>query len=347
MFSDEDISWLNFIENQKTCLKYFNKTSRVIQKMTNPHLQFFSLVFFLDKKSRKTILRDLFSRNNIRRRHRNGLINLKLNFFTISADHPLLFADSDSQIFVFRRINTNVSRKKYTISVDWKIPSDISIKHFLYARLVFFFSDVICIFADDVEGLEAMASYIFQWITIGNVFFLSRNIRSRIMIVQIKDNVAVTQSFLEFKELQFRLNIKNNERRNDVFSSIILFRLQKAHLFLFARHHRLKDVLLKKIDTARLVRFQEKVLFSAIHFEVFFRQTIHHIVRSITHPFDFIEKSRIHNEIKLNHQNHFFQFFRLGYENHISFEALTFIIIFSLLMNAYFFRMHSIIIFFN
>ena len=220
-------------------------------------------------------------------------------------------------------------------------------KNIVYARLAFLFSDVICIFADDFGGLESVASYISQWVEIGSASSLPRSIRPRMVIVQTEDSMAATQSFLEFKELQFRLEIENKEHRDDVFSSIILLRLQGAHLSPLARHHRLKDVLLKEIDMARLIRLEEKALFSATHFEAFFRQAIHHIAQSCIHPFDFIERSRIYNEVGFDHQNHLSRFLRLGFENHISAESLTFIIASSLLMDAYPPKMHNIIISFD
>lgn len=110
--------------------------------------------------------------------------------------------------------------------------------------------------------------------------------------------------------------------------------LQGAHLSPLARRHRLKDVLLKEIDMA---------LFSATHFAAFFRQAVHHIARSFTHPFDFIKRSRMNNEVGLDYQGHLSRFLRLGYEHHLSPGALTFIIASSILMDAYPPRMHRMI----
>lgn len=159
--------------------------------------------------------------------------------------------------------------------------------------------------------------------------------------------MTVTQNVLEIKKLQFRLKIQNKQNRDNVFSSIILFHFQKIHLFFFARHHRLKNVLLKKIDVTLQLRIQKKMLFFVTHFEVFFRLIIQHIIRFFSQSFDFIEKNKMNNEIKLNYQIHFFRFLRFNYEHHLFFETFNFIETSNLLMNAYFFRMHNMIIFFQ
>lgn len=347
MSSTEIISWVNVTANQEFCLEYSNRTSHVIQEMTTPHSQFPSLVFFIGRKSRDAILRYLFPRNNIRRGYRDGFINLRLDSSTMSADHPLLFADSDPHTPIPRRISSNVSRERDIMPIDWKLPSDISITNLLYARLAFLFSDVICIFADDIGGLESVALYISHWIKLGSASSLPRSIRPRIVIVQTEDKIAVTESVLEIKELEFRLEIENKQNRDDVFSSIMLLHLQGAHLSPLARHHRLKDVLLKEVDMARHSRIKKKVLFSATHFEAFFRQAIQHTTRSFTQPFDFIERSRINNKVGLDYQVHLSRFLRLGYEQHISPGVLNFIVASSLLMDAYPPRMHGMIIPFN
>lgn len=344
MSAGDDICWLDLTENQGSCLEYFNRTSRVIQEMTNPDSQFPSLIFFLGRKSRESALRDLFPRNNIRRGHRSGFINLRLDSSTMTADHPLLFADSDPWSTIPRRISNHISRERRTIPITWKLPVDLSAANLIYGRLMFLFSDVICIFADDIGGLESVAAYITAWVKIGSASSLPQIIRPRVVIVQTEENLAATQSVLELEELQFCLEVENKQRRTEVFSSITLLRLQGAHLSSLARHQRLKDVLLKETDISRHFRLEEKVLFSATHFEAFFRQAMTHTAQSLAEPFDFIKSSRINNEIGMDYQIHLSSFVRLGRVNHLSSDMLTFIMASSILMDAYPPRMHSMIL---
>lgn len=58
-------------------------------------------------------------------------------------------------------------------------------------------------------------------------------------------------------------------------------------------------------------------------------------------------KNKINNKIKLNYRIYLIWFLRFDYEHCIIFETLNFIIISNLLMNAYFFKMHNMIIFFH
>jgi hypothetical protein len=210
MFANEDICWLNLTESREFCLQYFNKISRVIQNMTNFDSQYSFFTFFLSRRFRETVLRDLFFRNNIRRYHRNKFINLCLNFFIMNFDHSLLFIDNYSWFFISRRINKNMSRKKCIISIVWNLSSDLSMIHLIYARLIFLFNDVICIFVDDIEDLESIVTYLIVWMKIDNFSSFSIKIWSRVVIVKTKENMIATQSVLKFNDLQLNLQLKNN-----------------------------------------------------------------------------------------------------------------------------------------
>ena len=112
-------------------------------------------------------------------------------------------------------------------------------KNLLYSCLAFLFSDVICIFADDIEDLESVTSYISHWIKIGSASSFSRNVRSRVVIVQTEDSMTVTQSVLDLKELQFRLKVENKKNRECVYSAIILlhFHVERHEVIQGIRAH--------------------------------------------------------------------------------------------------------------
>lgn len=335
------VSWLDLAGEQEFCLQYFNRTSRVIQEMTSPEYQYPSLIFFLGRKSKDVACREIFPHNNFRRGPSKGFINLRLDSTTISSDLPLLFADSDPWAAIPRRIGISTTQEALTLPIAWNPPPKQSIKDLIYARLIFLFSDVVCIFADDLGGLEAVARYLTTWIKIRSSSSLSQKIRPRIIIVLNEDTVVATQNVLELGELRFCLQQEDQVRRDDAFSSITLLRLGGAQLSALARHRRLKEVLSKEVDLARANRIEERVLFSATHFDAFFRQAVTHTSQSITEPFNFISRSRIGNEIQPDYQTHLSTFLELGRNCRLKNDEITLFIASSILMDSYPPRMHS------
>ena len=335
MDSCNHIGWFNISGDENLYLHYAHRTARVIQEMTNPEGQYPSLAFFLGQRSKDLALREIFPNNNIRRGRHNGIINLRLDSSTISSDIPLLFADSDPLVPVPRRFGSATCHEDMTLAINWHPPQN---KLFaFYARLVAVFSSVICIFADDIGGLGAVASFLDQWIRYGNPSSLPSSTRPRVIIVVSDEGAVATYDILAIDDLRERLP----QDRADIFSSISIFHLAGDHISSLARHRRLKEILLTEIEAVRIERTESRVQFSAIHFEAFFRRSIEHMARSITEPFDFIQSTRIDNEVSSDFQGHLSNFLTSGKDCYLSYDSLVSFIASSILMDAYPPRMHS------
>ena len=92
-----------------------------------------------------------------------------------------------------------------TISLVWVLPQNYTITHTLHARLISLFSDVICIFADDLGGLEKVADYLVVWVRMGDPSSLPTNVHPRVVIMVREPPVVAIYSVLEMEDLRLQL----------------------------------------------------------------------------------------------------------------------------------------------
>jgi len=209
----------------------------------------------------------------------------------------------------------------------------------LYARLVALFSHVICIFTNDFGGLDNVTKFLTDWIKAGNPSSLPISLRPRVIVVTGEEE-AVTHDVLAVEGL--RQGLQNDyDARISAFSSISIMYLAGEHVLPLARHRRLKELLLSEIELSRMERIEQRAHFTAIHFEAFFRHAIDHVASSVTEPFDFVQKTRMSNEIGEDYRSHLYAFLSLGKDYFLSYESLTSYLASTILMDTYPPRIHS------
>ena len=341
MNSCEHVAWLHLSGREHYYIHQTDRISRVNWEMTCASSPRPSVICFVGRKHKSIALRELFPHNNIRRSHQSDFVNVHLDSSFPSADLPLLIFDSAVPPVIPSRISEESCHGSEAIDVSWQVPVDRPVADYIYARLIFLFSDVICIFADDFGGLEGVAQHLVAWIRIGTASTLPSNVRPRVVIVAPNDSDAVTHSFLELESLRFSLDQEDQIRRNGVFASITLMRLAGSELSALARHRRLKEVLLKELDLARAIRIEERVLFTANHLASFLQQAVQHTAKSLDQPFDFIAGTRAYNSIGNDYEDHLCRFLQTGLHCYISAGTLIGFIASSILMDAYPPRMHG------
>lgn len=204
-FCDHAI-WLHFSNRKQYHLHYIDRIFRVNWKMTC----FFSfqsfVICFIDRKNKSIAFRKNFSHNNIKRNRHTDFVNVHLNSFFFSTEWFLLIFDIDVSSTISSRLSENLCHKNEIINVSWQFSINYSIVDYIYARLLFLFNDVICIFVDDYEKLKNVAQHFDIWIKIDTTFTLSNKIRSRIVIVASNDTNAMIYNFLKLKSFRFNLN---------------------------------------------------------------------------------------------------------------------------------------------
>ncbi|EDN03778.1 predicted protein [Histoplasma mississippiense (nom. inval.)] len=125
------------------------------------------------------------------------VVNLQADNISLQSTYPRIFADCDPtcRAAIHTPSSSQLCHRHESVPVQWP-HSSFDPFHLILARLLFLFCDVVCIFADDVGGLEAVRSLLMKWATIGSASTLPGTIRPRIIIVTGKDNDSITQALL-------------------------------------------------------------------------------------------------------------------------------------------------------
>ena len=65
--------------------------------------------------------------------------------------------------------------------------------------------NVICLFADDLGGVEGVANLLKEWASIGMLYTSAEGCRPRVLVVTADSGISLTYSTLELEDLQFTL----------------------------------------------------------------------------------------------------------------------------------------------
>ena len=299
MSSEQGTEWLRLTNSAAGAFIQY-KGCLIRDQLVTPHAQFPGLALMIGNSRKNEALRYLFAAN--RTTSRRACIKLGLDNRTIYGDHPLFFAECDLHL---APLETDQPNQYTEIPMPWAAPTDDCILDVLIARSLLLFVDVVCIFAEDVGGLEAVQATLSEWAA------LRRNAsnldyRPRVLIVMQTANPSVTHQVLD--EADFLFQLLRNPDIPKVFT-INTICLPSGSLSRESRYLRLKDELLKALDLSRQHRKEDGYLFSAVHLDSFLHLALQHACQKPQWPFEFISRRSI-SQAK-EHASHLATFLRM------------------------------------
>ncbi|KAI9676515.1 MAG: hypothetical protein M1817_000673 [Caeruleum heppii] len=203
--ADCHTDWLRLVDGEKLSVSYGDRLGRLTNQMTHPATQFPHVMFFLGKKAKNVALRQIFPHNNIGRGRGDGIASLRVDTATLQMPNPILFADSDPTLDHTSAERFHLCHEITNYPLQWCSASAMTAVDAIYSRLFFLFSDVICIFADDLGGLDNVANKLLAWAKLGSASTLPRCIRPRVLIVVSGISPSATYDALEEEDLNFNL----------------------------------------------------------------------------------------------------------------------------------------------
>lgn len=133
--------------------------------MLDPYNQIPHLIYLIGIRSKDQALKYLFLNNNFGHYYEKGNINLRADNASINTVLLLFIIDSN----LFCRFTAKHPQAMCYLSqshtILWMKDNDM-IMDVLFSRLIFPFSDLICVFADDFTTLEIVIRWILLWIAI-------------------------------------------------------------------------------------------------------------------------------------------------------------------------------------
>lgn len=341
MTSCEHLTWLQIVDINDLRLLDSDCMSQLIRKLKNSANQRSSSLLFIERQVKNLAMRKLFSDNNFKKRFCDDVAILRIDNASIYFDHSIFFAKSSSSQTIFLTVENSRVCEIESFLIQWV--ENITVQHLynvLHARLFCLFADVVCVFVDDFADFDHVVQLLKSWVAVDSASVHFNKIRSRVVIIRRKDAVSFSfiYDLLKIDDLQQSLH---NESLKEFFSSIKVLHLTAEQLSSLTRFRRLKELLWREIDEMRQARQNLGCLYSAAHISRFFRMAVTHIAVSMSRSFDFILTSQRDNDVESDFIHHLFRFIRFEENHQISRDALMTFIASSIMLDAYFLKMHD------
>ena len=340
------IAWLELVEGKAgPLLSYGSRLSQLTRELDNPSAQFPSIIFLIGGPLKDRALRHLCRSSYSHQYPKQGSINLRTDTRTKRSQYPRWFADCDPTCWqlqpLFERPPTCHRHEK--IFVEWPSneyePYDI-----ILARLLFLFTDVVCIFADDIGGLDAVRKLLSTWAFIGSASSLPQPIRPRVMVIVGGQTTSITQSVMDEEDFLFHVLEPDGPPLFAAFADIQTYRLpppeDRSPDSSFVQLG--KDIS-TQLHKSRLSRGDLQAMFSAIHLNSFFEDALHRTSTSPVSLFDFVVSSRQSNPLDRAFGSHVFTFVSAGARTRMPYDDLASHIASAILMDAYPPGMHGLL----
>ncbi|KAG0649360.1 Calcium-independent phospholipase A2-gamma [Hyphodiscus hymeniophilus] len=254
-----------------------------------------------------------------------GEVHLRLDDDTSRSDSPVLFADCELHNLstVVKAESTRWLGDAVQRPLTWYHQTSNgldpkSLAHLVYAKLLAPFSNIICFFAEDFGGQQALAEILVVWL----VSFSNRSsdlappTYPRV-IIMIRSDDSITFD----EEAATRIFMKTlgaeTETKNGVMTGELGDKLRKAKLDELLRQQfggmrvvafpgmdstprewrSLRARLLRESKEIQERRKENRVCFSAEHFKAFFHMATDHFCSTVVAPFSFVKASRTQNPV--------------------------------------------------
>lgn len=337
MASCKHAGWLRVIENRDSKELIIERTDRLralVREMPEPDFQRPQLCLFLGTSTKDEAMRNIFNRNNIRRGDRAN-VNLRVDTTSLTSDNPVLFADSNPLQIPLSEKSHVWCHETASYATTWHTTASRAVIDVLYSRLVFTFSDVICIFADDFQTLEAIMLRLIAWVEVQNASSLPSDTLPRLLIIFSEDG-----KFSEAHIEDYLTSSNLGRQLSSSFSALKIFQLAGKYLSPSTRYQRLHAEIRYHMEESREIKSSLRCLFSASHLLHFFNSAVKHMAHNPAEAFDFIKISRDADPVKADHYVYLQKFLKLCVQFKISYNMVAAFVASSIMMNAYPKKMH-------
>ncbi|EGD92997.1 hypothetical protein TESG_00557 [Trichophyton tonsurans CBS 112818] len=214
------ISWLDLVEGEAgPHILHGWRYSQILQSFQNPSEQCPQTILLLGKKEKDIALRRLCKSRD--RSRVPGSISIRADGSSERSQYPRIFADWNPQSREVRPAfnSPRVCHREENIPVNWPRTATWDPYDLVLSRLLFLFCDIICIFSEDIGGMEATQSLLTTWANIGSASTLPDRIRPRVIVISSTiSRGCVTERVLE--EEDFLNNILYSKTLSASFTDI-------------------------------------------------------------------------------------------------------------------------------
>lgn len=331
MKGSQQAGWIEVADATDVRLVDSGRFDRLVGTLPDPSRQFPQTVFCIGGQEKRRAIDHFFPGHDLQqvRPSLDGLADLHLDISRSHLDSPIFFVDCTLEGLV--RVKTRTGqRSRKPSGPHSSVLTFPRRNNTILTRLLFPFADVICVFADDLGGLDVALTYLDAW-SAGEIAATTPwRARPRVSIVTFAP--LTPEAYEEQKRFNSRLRAIKYRRH---FSMVRLMRFWPRSTAAGRDAALRRSILHDELATARARRKSERVLFSAQHLSWFFSRAVVHVTEKAHEPFDFIKASRSLRPLHSRYADQMGKFLRLASCHDIDADIVTEMVASSIVLDAY------------
>lgn len=317
-----DSSWLDVGvgENKTFIIRDHGQLGHILSELPDPGHQYPKLLVFLGNRMKDIALQKLFPDNNIRRSRSTASIGLRVDNSSVGLKEPCLFVDGG--VGPWSPIPCQVQAGVQDYPIAWRASSAEAAIRNIYARLVFLFADVICIFADDFSSIQSVAQFLIDCASLRSASSLP--VRPRIIV--ISSDSRVNEFHQEFRK-------GDQKQVIDSFPVVKLIYVDRSMESAF--RDRLCALMRAQVEDVQEARYDHGAYFNGLHLHGLFDQAVKHLSSNNRSPFNFVKAIREGNPVPRGLGYNISHYFKVGNQGGCCLNTLVSSTASALLMNHY------------
>lgn len=341
--------WLGLMsQGTEIFLEQTNQLHVLVDQLPETITSYPCLLTLIGSERKTRVLKELIpfmKKSCVSGKKKQRPIQLLLDPGTIFHDRPLFYADCPAPVHLSS--GTVCADKGCPHIISRVVKHDISdhthhIAEKVYSQLLGNFSDVVCLFYEDFDGMDTVSDFLLSWMeTSQRVAGLVRTYPSLILVFESEYPKTCFEMDMRAKLLN-SLARKTELNILDYFIDLdVVGLVRPGKVSSVARSRRLKDRLSAVTKEATVRRRNARLLFNGTQFSILFDYACDHFIVSPLKSFNFIDASRIRNPVSSTWERHLLQFLRHFQSIEDIIGIAVPIISSSLLQDAYPQDMHS------
>jgi hypothetical protein len=336
MQHQEDIGWLDIgvQEDKRPAILDSGRLNDVVAQLSQPESQYPSVCAFIGGSFKDSVLRQIYPWNNIKRRTSDASIRLRYDVSSLNHRHPIFFADgaiAPEQRFL--------SQKRLTagagLPVSWNCTSALHLLHTLWARLIFPFADIICIFVDDFQGTEKVFDFLISCWQLRSVSSVCSQSLPKLILIRGQPTARSEDTILDAESVVQRLANSGCKDISEMFSDIICINIEDNCLSAPARYGPVRASVATQLDATRCMREEQRLQVNGRHLVSLFQSALQHLLVDIDHPFDFVRATRKVYTVSTYVKSHMVHYLEISNRASLSSQELAPSIASAILMDNY------------
>lgn len=330
-----DIGWLDVgtSEDSTFAIQDHGRLRRVVSELYDQDNQYPSLCVFLGGKTKNHALQQLYPLNNIKRHESEAPIKLRYDIGSLQSRQPVLLVDGDipntDKFYTAKRLDAGVGHP-----VSWNNCSAAKILLVLWSRLIFVFTDVVCIFIDDTACLDKVVHFLVSCLKLRSASPFSSQHLPRAIFVYGPSVTKEERGMHDIGLLHRKVQESGYNDLSGLFSSSISLYLQ-YNFSDITRFQQIKASITEQVDAISFIRQENQARPNGTHLIALFQSAMQHTLEDISHPFDFVKATRKDRPISLCAEPHLAHYLEVGYHVNLPLSVLAATISSALFMDHY------------